>query len=165
MDCSEFLELYSDYRDGRLEDVSVARSVREHLGECEACMQYDALVCRGVMALRSADELEPTRSVSLNRLTLLPESTVTHAPAPAKFAAALLVAAAIALLIWPQKDEPLEQQPIAQVETAPPPTATALPEPKPLPVRNIEPKTPVFNAQFQPRLEQVSYEGWVAVPE
>jgi len=165
MDCSEFLELYSDYRDGRLEDASVARSVREHVSECEACMHYDALVCRGVMALRSADDLEPTRTVSLNRLTLLPESTVPHAPAPAKFAAALMVAAAIALLIWPQTDEPLEQPSIARVETAPPPTAAALPEPKPLPVRNIEPKTPVLHAQFQPRLQQVSYEEWVAVPE
>jgi len=165
MDCSEFLELYSDYRDGRLEDASVARSVREHLDECEACMRYDAFICRGVMALRSSTELEPTKPIILNRLTLLPDSPEPLYPAPAKLAGALMVAAAIALLLWPQSEEPLDQPSLARVNTAPPPPAVVLPDPAPLPVRNIDPQTPVHHAQFQPRLEQVSFEEWVAVPE
>jgi hypothetical protein len=164
MDCSEFLELYSDYRDGRLDDARVTRSVREHLSECEACMRYDASVCRGVMALRSTDELEPTRPISFSGMALLPDSAETHSPMPAKFVGGLMVAAAIALLLWPQTEEPLDPPSVARVEAAPPPPAVVLPDPKPLPVRDIEAGKPVLNAQFQPRLEQVSYEEWVAVP-
>lgn len=165
MDCSEFQKLYSDYRDGRLEDARVARSVREHLGECEACSRYDALVCRGVMALRSVDELEPTKPVVFSGLALLTDSAETSSPTPAKFVSGLMVAAALALLLWPQTEEPLEPPPVPLVETAPSPPAVVLPDPKPLPVRYIEPRAPVLHVQFQPRLEQVSFDGWVAVPE
>lgn len=165
MDCSEFLELYSDYRDGRLENAGVARSVREHLRECDACMRYDALICRGVMALRSADELEPSRALSFSGVNVVPDSADSVSPTPAKFAGGLMVAAAIALLLWPQSEEPVTQPPIARADPPPPPPANVLPEPKPLPVRNIDPGTPVFHAQLRPPPQQVSFAEWVAVPD
>ena len=59
MRCSEFLELYSDYRDGLIADPDLARSVRNHLRHCAKCASYDARVARGVMALRAASEIDP----------------------------------------------------------------------------------------------------------
>ncbi len=165
MNCSEFLELYSDYRDGRLESARVARSVREHLSECEACMRYDALICRGVMTLRSVNEQEPSEAVSLSGINLLPDSVDPVTPVPAKFAGGLMVAAAIALLFWPQPEKPVTAPPIAHADPNPPQVAVILPEPTPLPVRNIDPEPPVFHAQLQPRIEQVSFDEWVGVPD
>ena len=59
MRCSEFLEIYSDYRDGLIADPDLARSVQRHLRHCTRCMDYDALVSRGVMALRATGEIRP----------------------------------------------------------------------------------------------------------
>ncbi len=59
MNCSDFLELYSDYRDGLLTDPATVRHVHRHLRECARCMNYDALVSRGVMTLRSINEIKP----------------------------------------------------------------------------------------------------------
>jgi hypothetical protein len=165
MNCSEFLELYTDYRDGRLESASVARLVREHLRDCDTCMRYDAIICRGVMTLRSTDELEPSRSLTFRGLNVLPDSAQPNSPTPAKFAGALMIAAALALLLWPQAKPPVDLAPIARTEPAPPPPVPALPQPQPLPVRNIDARPPVFHAQLQPRLQQVSFDEWVAVPD
>jgi len=165
MDCSEFLKLYSDYRDGRLENASVARSVREHLRDCDACMRYDTVICRGVMKLRTADELEPTSSIAFRGLNVLPDSAEPISPTPAKFAGALMIAAALALLLWPQAEAPVESAPIARAEPAPPPPASVLPRPQPLPVRNIDAPPPVFHAQLQQRPQQVSFDEWIAVPD
>ncbi len=164
MNCSEFLELYSDYRDGCLEDASVARSVREHLGQCEACMGYDAAVCRGVMALRSTDQLEPSRRLAFRGINVLPDSGETVSPIPAKFAGVLMVAAAIALLLWPGGEEPVSPPPIAQALPAATAPAAALPQLKPLPVREIDPPTRVFHAQLQPPPERAPIAEWVALP-
>jgi hypothetical protein len=164
MNCSEFLELYSDYRDGCLEDAGVARAVRQHLRECEACMKYDAAVCRGIMALRSTD-LEPTRRVVVRNVSLLPDTGDTVSPIPAKFAGALMVAAAIALLVWPRAEEPDSPPPIAQTLPAAAEPAPVLPEPKPLPVREIEAPTRVLHAQLQPPPRQAPIAEWVALPE
>ena len=165
MDCSEFLILYTDYRDGRLENASVARSVREHLRDCETCMRYDAAICRGVMALRSADELEPSRPIAFRGLNVLPDSADPISPTPAKFAGALMIAATLALLLWPQSEEPTDSAPMAGAEPALPPPVIVLPQPQPLPVRNIDPRRPVFHALLQPRPQQVSFDEWVAVPD
>ena len=165
MKCSEFLDLYSDYRDGCLENAGVARAVRDHLSECDACMRYDAAVCRGVMALRSTDELEPSKRVVVRNISLMPDAGDTASPVPAKFAGALMVAAALALMVWPWADQPQETPTVAQVLPAAEPPAELLPEPKPLPVREIEPPTRVFQAQLQPPPEQVTLAEWAALPE
>ena len=165
MNCSEFLEIYSDYRDGRLENASVARSVREHLRDCEACMRYDAVVCRGVMALRSEDELEPSRRIAFRGLNMLPDSAEPVSPVPAKFAGAMMIAAALALLLWPRAEAPIEAAPLAQVEPAPVPSLSVLPRPEPLPVRNIDAQPPVFHAQLQTQPQPVSFDEWASVPD
>ena len=161
MNCTEFLELYSDYRDGCLENAGLACSVRE----CDACMRYDAAMCRGVMALRSTGELEPSRKVVVRSISVLPDSGETASPVPAKFAGALMVAAAIALVVWPANEEPSIPPPVAQAQPAARASVAVLPEPKPLPVREIEPPTRVFHAQLQPPPDQAPIAEWVALPE
>ena len=165
MNCSEFLEIYSDYRDGRLEDASVARSVREHLRDCDTCMRYDAIICRGVMTLRSTEESRPSKSIAFRGLQVLPDSAEPVAPMPAKFAGAMMIAAALALLLWPQTDAPVDSAPIAQAAPAPPRQELVLPQPQPLPVRNIDAPPPVFHAQLEQRHQQASLDEWIAVPD
>lgn len=165
MNCSEFFELYSDYRDGRLEDASVARSIREHLRECDTCMRYDAVICRGVMTLRSTDDLEPSKRIAFRGLHVLPDSTEPVSPVPARFAGAMMIAAALALLLWPRTEAPIEPEPLAQAEPAPAPQVAVLPRPQPLPVRNIDSPPPVFHAQIRQRQQQISFDEWTAVPD
>lgn len=69
MHCSDFLELYSDYRDGLLSDPATVRRVHRHLRGCRRCMNYDALVSRGVMTLRSINEIIPASRFEPTHLT------------------------------------------------------------------------------------------------
>lgn len=59
LDCSGFLDGYSDYRDGRLGPQARAIFL-SHLSTCTACARYDSVVRRGVEMLRSISEVEPS---------------------------------------------------------------------------------------------------------
>jgi hypothetical protein len=63
MRCSQFLDLYSDYRDGLITDPRVEADIRMHLMQCKRCMDYDATISRGVMALRATSDINPSRSI------------------------------------------------------------------------------------------------------
>lgn len=52
MNCTKFLELYSDFRDGELESDQTAL-VRSHLESCSECARYHEVVDRGAELLRS----------------------------------------------------------------------------------------------------------------
>jgi hypothetical protein len=127
-------------------------------------MRYDAAVCRGIMTLRSSD-LEPSRRVVVRNISLMPDAGDTVSPMPAKFAGALMVAAAIALFVWPHNEEPASPPPVAQALPTATTPAPELPEPKPLPVREIEPPSRVFHAKLEPPPRQVRVAEWVALPE
>lgn len=55
--CSEFLDGYSDYRDGGLDDARCA-AFREHARHCSVCADYDRVVCGGVRVLQQLPALE-----------------------------------------------------------------------------------------------------------
>ena len=57
MDCTEFLEDYSDYLDGRLEARPLS-AYREHLRSCPSCASYDRILQRGLRVVR---QLPPPR--------------------------------------------------------------------------------------------------------
>jgi anti-sigma factor RsiW len=104
MRCSEFLDLYSDYRDGRVGDPAVVARLRRHLLQCPRCARYDARISRGVTVLRSLSALEPTtafRHDLVRRLGEAAEAPVPLTPAPAGLMVGLMIAAAILLLVWP----------------------------------------------------------------
>ena len=60
MRCSDFLQVYSDYRDGLMGDPDLKLQVGDHLATCRRCMDYDAYISRGVMLLKATAAGEPT---------------------------------------------------------------------------------------------------------
>jgi hypothetical protein len=52
MDCTTFIENYSEYRDGVLSDVE-GRQLREHADFCSRCARYDRVISGGVGVLKS----------------------------------------------------------------------------------------------------------------
>ncbi len=106
MRCHEFLERYSDYRDGLIVDAETRARILSHLDHCIRCMGYDALVARGVIALRATGEVEPSRRLR----RALDERFATTTPAPpdpgyvrstsAGVMAALMVAGVLILVGW-----------------------------------------------------------------
>lgn len=101
MNCSEFLASYSEFRDGVITDPQRLRLLREHYADCLACSRYDASVRHGV---RAVGEIEPSRDFR-ERLRARIEATAGQPMEPvgagaAGIAAGLMLAAAIALLIY-----------------------------------------------------------------
>jgi len=167
--CSDFLELYSDYRDGLITDPAVARRIQRHLRMCRRCMDYDALVSRGVMALRSTNDLRPStlfrHQFSRRLRATQAEGTVEAVrPAPAGIMAALMVAAAVALAVWPDA-ETVTAPSVAPTVAADAGATTPPPAPEPVYVPNAELVTPAFREAWlaQPA-QEVTFETWVALP-
>jgi len=132
MQCSDFLSLYSDYRDGLIRDARSILRLNRHLATCEPCSRYDSSVREGVRALRQAAvDLEPTpafRQRLRQRIAAGAEPAVPMAPGAASFAALLMVAAALVLVILQRSGR--ENVPLVLVQ------ATAVPEPRPMVVVN-----------------------------
>jgi len=157
MTCSEFLETYSDFRDGLIDDPGLARRLADHLAVCPRCMQYDARVARAATLLRSFSDIEPSprfrRELArrLNRSHLTLEEPVR--PAPAGIMVGLMVATAIALVVWTTGDHPVESAPAVETAAAsaspspPPPAVVALPSP-PF-VSFTELSAPAFEAEWR----------------
>src|SRR6267154_567899 len=61
MTCAEFLERYTDFRDGLITAPRELRRFDRHLVRCAGCRGYDAAVRRGVLALQAAGTIEPSR--------------------------------------------------------------------------------------------------------
>jgi anti-sigma factor RsiW len=101
MTCDEFLDRYTEFRDGLLTSPGEARRFERHLAQCASCRSYEVALRRGVRALQAVDVLLPsadfrTRLESrLRNEGLLPGATP---PGRAGIAAALFIAVAIALL-------------------------------------------------------------------
>lgn len=54
MECEEFLEDYSDFLDGTLEDHPIT-DYRNHLEKCRSCADYDRVMRRGLHLVRTLD--------------------------------------------------------------------------------------------------------------
>ncbi len=54
MDCEEFLEDYSDFLDGQLEEHPGAE-YRDHVRRCPSCAEYDRVMRRGLHLVRALD--------------------------------------------------------------------------------------------------------------
>jgi anti-sigma factor RsiW len=103
MQCSEFLEVYSDYRDGTIPDPDVRAAVEAHLCECLRCRRLARAMTRGLALLHlTAEEVEPSAEFR-TRLECRLRAQVTVGdpviPTHAGLAAALLLAAALGLLV------------------------------------------------------------------
>jgi len=174
MTCSEFLETYSDFRDGLIDDPGLARRLADHLAVCPRCMQYDARVARGTTLLRSFSDMEPSPRFRhelarrLNRSHLTLEEPVR--PAPAGIMVGLMVATAIALVVWTTGDHPVAPAPAVETAAAPaasspqPPAVVALPSPPFVSFTDLS--APAFEAEWRtPGARDESLASWTgAVP-
>src|SRR2546428_10271080 len=61
MTCAEFLERYTDFRDGLITAPREVRRFERHLTRCAGCRRYDGAVRRGVLALQAAGTIELSR--------------------------------------------------------------------------------------------------------
>jgi hypothetical protein len=104
MRCTDFLELYSDYRDGLIGDPVLNLDMSQHLITCRRCMQYDARVARGVTVLKTLSDLEPSRVFRRELAGRLAEAPPVRdepvIPAPAGIMVALMLLTAVAFFLW-----------------------------------------------------------------
>lgn len=70
VDCAEFLDAYSDYRDGLLTADRQER-FEAHVRICGSCARYDRVVGGGVQVFRSLPQLRPSPDFQLRLLSRL----------------------------------------------------------------------------------------------
>jgi len=105
MRCSDFLQVYSDYRDGLIGDPDLKLQVGDHLAVCRRCMDYDAYISRGVMLLKATAAGEPTVGFQRRLERRLSEEGTANESSPrvrkihAGIVTVLMMAAGIALAV------------------------------------------------------------------
>jgi hypothetical protein len=172
------LELYSDYRDGLITDPRTLRSVQQHLRHCGRCMNYDALVSRGVIALKATSDIRPSTLFSqrLEQRLVTDSSAVRSGeevrPAHAGIMVGLMVATAVAMLLWVGvvDEETSPAEPVsARVEPAPAPEVLPVVRQRPVdlerPVDLVDWSVPAYSEdRDEASDQQVSFETWVSLP-
>src|SRR2546428_13583518 len=63
MTCAEFLERYTDFRDGLITAPRELRRFERHLARCAGCRRYDTAVRRGALPLQAVERIEPSRGL------------------------------------------------------------------------------------------------------
>lgn len=168
MRCSQFLELYSDYRDGLITDPRTAGEVRMHLAQCKRCMNYDAAISRGVMALRATSDIRPSRSIAngfilqLHQCQEKPSDFEGVRTAHAGIMAGLMTVAAVILLLGVGlgHEEEASEPRVAAANSAPPFLTTGDTLRPTLTDWNV----PAYRRELPSDSEQqVSFDRWVSL--
>jgi anti-sigma factor RsiW len=128
MRCAEFLDRYTDFRDGLFTAPQEQRRFERHLARCPACRRYDAALRRGVLALQAEALIEPSPDFRRRLEARLQQERRTGSQVPARagvagLAAALFVVAALALV---------GLEGVRRTREAPPPALPPAPFPKPV---------------------------------
>jgi anti-sigma factor RsiW len=126
MTCAEFLDRYTEFRDGLLTAPGEARRFERHLAQCPNCRTYEATLRRGVLALQAVEVLIPSadfRTRLDSRLRSEGLGQRSTPPARAGVAAAVFIAVAIALLAL---------EGVKRVDVAHAPMLPRVPFPKPV---------------------------------
>ncbi|HEX4629139.1 MAG TPA: zf-HC2 domain-containing protein [Gemmatimonadales bacterium] len=149
MTCAEFIERYTDVRDGLITTPRELRRFERHLALCPGCRRYDTAVRRGVLALQAAEMIEPSPDFRRRLETRLERERRAAADVRTRagVSVALFVAAALALVAW----EAMRRPEIAHVRPLP-----AVPFPKPVVQAGVpfvsfqDPRASVFPAGRAP---------------
>jgi hypothetical protein len=152
MRCSDFLERYSDFRDGRLTDRVGLQQMQQHLKACARCRRFHAAIREGVGILRALEPVEPTatfRQTLQARLAAAgPPARLQRALTPGAVAVATLLAVAAALLLYE-----------GQARPRPPRLARSR---QPLPVVIVNPSAPFVSFAAAGGWHQGSLARWAA---
>jgi hypothetical protein len=127
MICQEFLNRYTEFRDGLVAAPRELRRFERHLVQCQACRRYDLALRRGVAALQDVETIEPSTDFR-RRLDarLARERAGAAVPARAGLVAAMLVLVALSLLVLEVGRRPqLAQAPALPPAAFPKPVANA----------------------------------------
>lgn len=100
-DCAEFLDRYSEYRDGLLSPV-LSERFAAHLDSCASCARYHRVVVSGVEAFAGLPELSPSTDFALRLQDRLREEEwmARRATSGAPLGVTVAVAAALGLAAW-----------------------------------------------------------------
>jgi hypothetical protein len=122
MTCSEFLQAYSELRDGVIRDPALAAALEAHRGECLRCRRLAHAMTQGLALLHHlAGDVEPSpRFRSRLHQRLRAEVIVGDPVVPTHggLAAALLLAAALGLLVFESVTGRRGTERVAQADTA-----------------------------------------------
>ncbi len=121
MTCSEFLQAYSEYRDGLLREPAAVTAVEAHLEGCPTCARLARAMALGLSALRDTEDVTPSRRFRTELTHRLRAEVAIGdpiAPTHAGLAAALLLAAALGLLLYESVVRP-EVAAVARSEAIP----------------------------------------------
>lgn len=101
VDCPEFLDAYSDYRDGRL-TTDRMDGFEAHLRTCESCARYDRVVGGGVKVFLSLPALNPSPDFQTRLLDRLsyPDGVSGRHGSGASLAVTILICVAIGASAW-----------------------------------------------------------------
>jgi hypothetical protein len=101
MICTEFLDRYTEFRDGLIAAPRELRRFQRHLVQCQTCRRYDAALQRGVAALQGVATIEPSTGFRrrLDARLARERAGAAAVPARAGLVAALLVLVALSLLV------------------------------------------------------------------
>jgi len=103
--CRAFLDRYSDYRDGRLDDEGRSFFIG-HMAGCEPCRRYDHVIRKGIEALRKAPPASSRRRLSVAEVRRLATAfereslALGTAGSGVTLTAAVLVAVLMAAVAW-----------------------------------------------------------------
>lgn len=103
VDCPDFLDRYSDFRDDCL-DAESRSAFEGHIRSCASCARYDRVVSNGVQLFASAPEIEPSEDFYprlQHRIFHLEDARgLSNRRASGASLAALGIAAAVAFAAW-----------------------------------------------------------------
>ena len=124
MICKEFLNRYTEFRDGLIAAPRELRRFQRHLAQCPVCRRYDASLRHGVAALQGVETIEPSTDFRRRLEVRLAHERASAAAVPARagLAAAMLVLVALSLLVLEAGRRPQ----LAQAPALPP---AAFPKP------------------------------------
>lgn len=131
MNCQNFLQLYSEYADGRLADPRAVAHVHEHLERCARCAHHVESLERGLDVLRSGDvSPSPTFRSRLSR-RLRSEVAIGDpiVPTSAGLAAALLLATGLGLFLYEASTPAAEEIPTHRAARLAPMAFDTIPPP------------------------------------
>jgi anti-sigma factor RsiW len=101
MICQEFLDRYTEFRDGLIAAPRELRRFQRHLAQCPACRRYEAALRRGVTALQERETIAPSTDFRRRLDARLARERMRDEAVPARagLAAAMLVLVALSLLV------------------------------------------------------------------
>jgi hypothetical protein len=104
MTCTEFLEHYTEYRDGLITAPREVRRFARHLTQCPSCRRHDAALRRGLLVLQDTDTVYPSPDFRRRLEQRLQREGLTAggevAPVRAGLVAAMFIGVAIALVAF-----------------------------------------------------------------